>query len=110
MIRRDEVTSKVKVLDILVGDPAYLLTAQSAARPDGKVRTITQKVRVLDTSLLSRLTASVEKGDEIEVTIVTEWAKSGYSTYLFDFRAMPSLSEDGTAHTPLTAGIMGKAS
>ena len=104
MIRRDEVTSKVKVVDIQVGEPAYLLTAQCAARPDGKVRTITQKVRVLDTALLSRLTASIEKGDEIEMTIVTEWSQTGYSTYLFDFRAIPAQAEDGTSPLPMTVG------
>jgi hypothetical protein len=94
MIRREEVTTKVKVLDIIAGDPAHLLIAQAAARPDGTTRTITQKLRVLDTALFFRLRATVKKGDEIEATIVTELSKNGYktyySTYLFDFQAIPS--------------------
>ena len=88
MTHREEVTSRVNVLDIIAGEPAYLLVAQQAARPDGKQRTITQKVRVLDTTLFSRLCATVKKGDEIEVAIVTEWSKQGYASHLSDFRAL----------------------
>jgi len=104
MIRREEVTSKVEVLDIIAGEPTYLLTAQRAARPDGKVRTITQKVAVLDASVLHRLYENANKGDEIEVTIVTEWSKNGYSTYLFDFRPISAPTEGVTSPTPVTVG------
>jgi hypothetical protein len=86
MFRRDEVTSRVKVTEIFIGEPAYVMLTQRAVRPDGKERTITQKVPVRDTLLLSRLSVEVHKGDEIEATIVTEWSKKGYITYLADFR------------------------
>ena len=94
MINREEVTSRVKVLDIIAEDPASLLIAQRAVRSDGNVRTVTQKIRVQDTAILSRLTAMVQKGDDIEVTIVTEWSKSGYATFLSDFRAVSSHIEE----------------
>ncbi len=103
MTGREEVTSKVKVLDIIFDDPAYLLVAQHAARADGKVRTLTQKIRVQDAAVLSRLAATVNKGDDIEVTIVTEWSKSGYSTSLFDFRAMSSHTEEEILLMTMTA-------
>ena len=103
MTRREEVTSKVKVLDISVDDPASLLFAQRAVRADGKVRTITQKIRVLDAAVLSRLTATVNKGDDIEVTIITEWSKSGYSTSLLNFRAASAHTEEETVLMTMTA-------
>lgn len=103
MIRREEVTSKVQILDIIVGEPAYLLVAQHVARPDGKVRTITQKIPIQDAAVLSRLAATVNKGDDIEVTIVTEWSKSGYSTSLFDFRAVSFHTEEEISLMTMTA-------
>ena len=103
MTRREEVTSRVKVLDIIIGDPASLLIAQSAVRPDGKVRTITQKIRIQDAAVLSRLAATVNKGDDIEVTVVTEWSKSGYSTSLCDFRAVSSHTEEEILLMTMTA-------
>ena len=92
MVHCEETTSKVEVLDIIAGEPAYLLIAQHATRRDGKQRTITQKVRVLDATLFSRFSATVNKGDEVEVTIVTEWSKRGYTTHLSDFRSLPHSS------------------
>jgi hypothetical protein len=82
MLRRDEVTSKVRVTDLIVGEPVQLLITQSVLRPDGKARSITQKVRVLDAQLASRLAQEVRPGDEIQVTIVTEWTDSSYSTHV----------------------------
>ena len=71
MSGREEVTSKGKVLDIVFDNPASLLIAQHAVRSDGKVRTITQKICVQDAAVLARLAATVNKGDDIEITIVT---------------------------------------
>ncbi len=89
MIRRDEVTSKVKLLTLTEGSPATILFAQTATRPDGKSRTITQKISIPDV-LFARLAAEVRSGDEIEITIVTEWTRKGYTSYLHDFRSLSS--------------------
>jgi hypothetical protein len=97
MAHHEEVTSRVNVLDMIAGEPASLLIAQPAARPDGKRRTITQKVRVLDAALFSRLCATVNKGEEIEVTIVTEWSKQGYASHLSDFRVIARSTESPNA-------------
>jgi hypothetical protein len=101
MVHREEVTSKVNLLDTIAGEPAYLLIAQRATRRDGKQRTITQKVPVLDVALFSRFCATVTRGDEFEVTIVTEWSKQGYATYVSDFRALLPSSESN--QTPIIA-------
>lgn len=101
MVHREEVTSQVNVLDIIAGEPAYLLIAQRAVRQDGKQRTITQKIRVLDAAVFSRLCTAVNKGDEIEVTIVTEWSKQGYTSHLSDFRAPLHAAESN--HSPTIA-------
>ena len=87
MNHREEVRSRVKVLTIHCEKPASILIAQTAVRPDGKSRTITQKLSVAD-DLVPRLIAELHEGEEIEATIVTEWSRQGYSTYLRDFRVL----------------------
>ena len=96
MIRKDKVTSRVQVTDIIVGEPTYILLVQCAVRPDGKERTITQKVPILDREVLARLCSEIKKGDEIEATIVTEWSKQGYKTYLSDFYLVSALTSSAT--------------
>lgn len=100
MVNREEVTNRVTVLDVIPGEPAFLLIGQLAARADGNKRTITQKVRVLD-DVFSRIRATVSKGDEIEVTIVTEWSKLGYASYMSDFCS--DVHDSELLHTPTMA-------
>ena len=88
MNRRDEVTSRVLVKDRNAGKPPQVLLVQIAVRPDGKARTITQKVPVPDASLFARLCTEVCQDEEIEAIIVTKWSKSGYTTYLSGFRLL----------------------
>jgi hypothetical protein len=94
MNRQDRVTSKVLLTDILTGQPTQVMVTQRAVRPDGKVRTITQKIPVPDASLMARLCAEARIGDTIEVTVITEWSKSGYITYLSDFCLLAAPSEE----------------
>ena len=103
MLRRDEVTSRARVVELKPGEPAHILLTQRAVRPDGKERTITQKLPVLDPELVARLTVEVGTGDEIEATIVTEWSRSGYSTFLSGFRKTTSSSEAVATTPPLAA-------
>ena len=91
VFRKEEVTSQVRVVAISDTQPAQVTLVQCVKRPDGKERTITQKMPVHDADLLARLAAEASPGTDIEATIVTEWHKSGYTTYLADFRvAVPA--------------------
>ncbi len=103
MLRKDVVTSRVCVVSLPNAKSASVLVAQKAVRPDGKERTITQKVPVPDASLLARLNVEVTQGAEIEATIVTEWRKSGYTTYLADFHLVTVSSSQEEQPTPLMA-------
>ena len=89
MVRRDELTSRVRMTDITPGNPVTLTVAQCVTRPDGKSRTITQTVPILDRCLARRALDEIGMGDEIDATIVTEWSKDGYETYLLDFSIVP---------------------
>ena len=88
MIRRDEVTNLVNVVEITPGEPLQISVTKYVKRPDGKGRTITQRVPVIDPCLAERVLSEIGKGDEIHATIVTEWSKQGYRTYLSDFCAV----------------------
>ena len=70
---------------IVAGRVETKFSHQRAKRPDGKERIITQKMPVHDADLLVYLTIEALPGTDIEATIVTEWSKSGYVTYLADF-------------------------
>ena len=90
MLRKDEVTSRVRVISLPDAQSPFITLVQKAVRPDGKERTMTQKVPVNNADLLTRLAIEAAKGAEIEATIITEWHKNGYTTYLADFRPVPA--------------------
>lgn len=77
-------TRTVRVLDLVQGDPPSLLLVERL-RVRGRSKRFTQQVRVPDEGLFQRLLAEVEKGDEIEATVVTEFDEEGYTTRLMDF-------------------------
>lgn len=87
----------MKVAAMIAGEPLQITLAQRVVRPDGKQRSITQKVRVPDSLLALRLNGEVKLGDEIEVSIVTEWTENGYSTYLSDYRLISASSAETEA-------------
>ena len=76
----------VILLDILPGATRAILTGEET-RFRGSKRLFTQKVPVLDAELFQRLQVEAQKGDPIEVTVVTEWRDDHSITYLSDFRA-----------------------
>ncbi len=90
MLRKEEVTSRVQIVSLPDEQSNFVTLVQKAVRPDGKERTITQKVPVRDSGLCVRLINEVPAGAEIEATIVTEWHKNGYTAYLSNFRVVPS--------------------
>jgi hypothetical protein len=88
ILERDKVTTTFKVIDILPGDPPQIVMAERLSKPGKSGRLFLQTVVVPDTSLFTRLTAQVRKGDVIEATVTTEWYENGYTTYLSDFTQM----------------------
>ena len=90
MFRRDEVTNRVRVVEILPGEPAYITVTQYVVRPDNKARTMTQKAPIFDSCVAEKMLTEVRAGDEIEATFVTEWSKEGYKTYISAFSVIAS--------------------
>ena len=105
MFRRDEVVSRVRVVSLPDEQSRAVTLVQTAVRPDGKERAITQKVPVQDALLLTRLVAEVMPGAEIEAIIITEWHKSGYTTYLAGFHPVSASLDSQNI-----ASILAKAS
>ena len=101
MFRRDEVTNRVRVVEIIPGEPLQITVAQHVTRPDGKARTITQKTPIFDPCLVQRVLAEIDTGHEITATFVTEWSKEGYKTYMSDF----CLAEDSRVPMSKTQDI-----
>jgi hypothetical protein len=75
----------VRLLDMVQGDPPFIVIAERLHNRCGKERTFTQQVHVLDGCMFQRLRAEMQKGDELQVVIVTEFAAEGYRTHLVAF-------------------------
>ncbi len=78
-------TTRVIVTGIVPGDPPMLAWHKRLRGVGGKEKVHTQWVPVLDRQVLERLRCEVQPGDEIEVTIVTDWSAAGAPTHLADF-------------------------
>ena len=76
----------VRLLDMVQGDPPFIVIAERLHNRCGKERTFTQQVHVLDEYMFERLQAQIQIGDKLQVVIVTEFAAKGYTTHLAAFR------------------------
>ena len=75
----------VRLLDMVQGDPPFIVIAERLHNRCGKERTFTQQVHVLDGCMFQRLQAEMQRGDELQVVVVTEFAAKGYTTHLAAF-------------------------
>lgn len=101
MQEKDVVTRTAQILDILPGDPPRILTGERLTRAGQAVRMFQQMIPVPDGALFKRFTGRVSKGDEVEVTVTTEWCSDGYTTFLNDFTAAEAGKERGFAKIAL---------
>ncbi len=92
------ITTTATVVAVAAGDPPSLTTIKRAVNPRGIARHITQKVAVRDDALFKRLCAEVSPGDEIQVTLVTDWSATDYMMSLVAFA---SLTADIPAAPPV---------
>lgn len=88
----EQVTVRVKVVDILPGDCPAIITVEQFCTPSGKVRPFTQKVAVPDASLFERLLREVGKGEDIEAIVITAWYADDYQTSLAHFSTLENVS------------------
>ncbi len=93
------VTTVVSVAGVSLGEAPALRIVYSAKNSRGAARKFVRQVSVPDVLLFERLQASVEEGDQIEVTTVNEWYDAGYISYLADFKKMPAPKTNGTNGT-----------
>ena len=81
----EAVTTVVTLVDVLPGSPPAIVTRERTRQKSGAIRTFTQEVPVSDPSLFERLVAVARVGDELEVTVVTDWSQPGLPTRLEQF-------------------------
>ena len=90
-LKPQRVTSAVTLLDLVPGtattSPAILTSSRVRLRNGGE-RPIAEKVSVPDAALWHRLTCEVSKGDEICITVETDWSDPDLPTRLADFAAV----------------------
>lgn len=102
-LKVSQVTTTVKVVDVVTGEPPAIVTIKRAVNPSGIARHFTLKTPVPDKDLFQRLLTEVSKGDEIQATIVNEWHESGRLSYLADFSIVRPDEERGPAVPALSA-------
>lgn len=59
-------------------------------RPDGKQKYVALSVPIRDARLFARALRELRSGDEIEVTIETQWAEEDIPKILLDFAKVPA--------------------
>ncbi len=82
------VTSVVTLVDVVPGDERHLpaiIASTSVLLKSGGRKTVTEKVPVPDPALLSRLIGEVAKGDELQITVETDWSHPDLPTRLVAF-------------------------
>jgi hypothetical protein len=89
-MEKEEVTTTVRLLGILPGDPPRILIGKRLARDGKPGRLFHQMVPVPDADLFARLIAQAGTGDSLTVTVTTEWRADGYETYLSAFALLVS--------------------
>jgi hypothetical protein len=97
-MEREDTTTTVTLLGVLPGDPPRILTGERLYRDGQPGRLFQQMIPVPDTELFSRLTAQVNKGDAVTVTVTTEWYADGYKTYLSDFALSDRKAQRGNIY------------
>jgi hypothetical protein len=85
----DRTTTVVTLVDIVAGledvTPA-ILACTSVRLKNGGRRTITQRIPVPDPTLFRRLVQEAAKGDELRITVETDWNAPGLPVRLTDFQ------------------------
>jgi len=78
-------TAEVVVGGVASGEPPTVSVIYSTVGRGGVVRRIVRQLSVTDPSLFQRLKADVSRGDDIEVTVTTDWYDTGSVTALESF-------------------------
>jgi hypothetical protein len=85
MAELEQITRTVTLVDLVMGDPPAIITRERLVGRGGRTRTFTQKITVPDQELFRRVRERTAKGDEIEITTVTDWSATELPTFLTDF-------------------------
>lgn len=89
MVEREIVNTIVTVRGIVADDPPLLSFEQRLKGLNGTEKLHSQWVAILDAALLRRLEHEVVPGDEIAVTLASDWTDDDYATSLLDFSLSP---------------------
>ena len=93
MLETQLTTTRATFTCVDSGDPPSLAFHKVLTRSDGKQKYISMSVPIRDKDLLARAERELQRGDEIEVTIETRWAKPGLPKTLLGFAKVAVLQE-----------------
>jgi hypothetical protein len=82
---KETLTLRVCVSGLVETDTPQLAFSKRLSRKGGKEKIYTQMVTVTDPFLLARLREEVEPGDELDITVETDWSAEGVPTLLTGF-------------------------
>ena len=84
-MRTKTLTLKSTVDALIAGDPMELAITTKGTLPNGNLRSISQVVKVLDDALQKRLKRQVKPGDEVLLTIATEFGAKQIRSFVMAF-------------------------
>ena len=99
---RQEVSTSVTVTGLVPGDPPMLAFIKRLRLKGGGEKAHSQWSPVPDSEVFRRLQTHVSAGDQIQVTLVTEWDDDSITTHVADF-AIESSPAPASAATPTEA-------
>ena len=84
---KETLTLRVRYMGIAEGTPPQFAFTKLLTQPGGKHKIHSQYVPISDTTLLTRLKAEFEKGQEVEIVVETDWLQPGIPQTLRDIHA-----------------------
>lgn len=90
MLETKITTTRATFTRVELGEPSTVAFHKILTRPDGKQKYVAMSVPIRDERLLARAIRELRSGDEIEVTIETQWTEDGIPKTLLDFAKVPA--------------------
>ena len=94
---RQQVSTSVTVTGLVPGDPPMLAFIKRLRHKGGEEKVHSQWSPVPDSEVFRRLQTEVSAGDQIEVTLVTEWDDDSITTHVADFAVQSSAAAASAA-------------
>jgi hypothetical protein len=95
-------TARVTVMGVTPGHPPMLSCYSRVRVMGGREKIQPQMLLIGDAELYGRLQREVSVGDEVEISVLTDWAAKGAPTYVTAFS--PVVTSASATESPSAAG------